>query len=374
MTTTNLCLIRHGETDWNAELRVQGHIDIPLNAKGRAQAHAVANALRSQRFDRLYSSDLLRALQTAELTADVLGLPIYRSTALRERHYGDLEGMTKTDFAARYPEDLARMLRRDPEHVIPGAKESLRGFAARAVSALNEIAKRHPGESVLVFTHGGVLDMAYRLVTRKPLEAERDWPLLNCSLNWLHYRSGSWSLVRWAERAGGASGPQTPAAQTEVEGEASKLPDRPAARLLLINHRNEVLLFRYSTQLARGLAAQGHEHFWVSPGGGVEPGETFEEAALRELAEETGMTGVELGPCISERMLPVELDGQWFHAVDRYFAVRVGDFTPDVSGFTDLERSTVSTFKWWSSDEIAASREVIFPEDLADLLRSLTAS
>jgi 2,3-bisphosphoglycerate-dependent phosphoglycerate mutase len=227
MTATNVCLIRHGETDWNVELRMQGHTDIPLNVNGLAQAEAVANALRGRRFDRLYSSDLLRALQTAEPAANVLRLPIYRSSALRERHYGAFQGMTRAEFAARHPEDCARMIQRDPEQQLPGATETLRGFAARVVSALNEIAKRHPGEAILIFTHGGVLDIAFRLAARKSIEAERDYPLLNGSLNWLQHRAktsntgssntGSWSLVRWAEQ----TGPQTPAdARNEVEGEA----------------------------------------------------------------------------------------------------------------------------------------------------------
>jgi 2,3-bisphosphoglycerate-dependent phosphoglycerate mutase len=378
MPATSLCLIRHGETDWNAAKRMQGQLDLPLNARGCAQAQATASALRKHRFDHVYSSDLLRALQTAGPATDLLGLPIQRSPALRERHYGALQGKTYAEFELQHPHADAPRLRLDLDHVIPGGSESLRGFATRVTRALTEIAQRHRGETVLVFTHGGVLDIAYRLASDRPIEAQRDFPLLNGALNWITYKAGRWALVRWAHlvnpgarlhldeaHAGAGAG--------EGEGAAQSLPVRKAARLLLINHRGEVLLYSYSTKISPPLAAQGHEHFWLSPGGGVEPGETFKEAALRELAEETGLTGVDIGESIALRECPVDRGGHWNYVTEHYFALEVGDFTPDTSGFTAFENTVINAYRWWSADEIEASDAAIYPENLAGLLRRLAA-
>ena len=160
---TLLCLVRHGETAWNAEHRVQGQLDVPLNDVGRGQARAVAEALAGERFAAIYSSDLSRARETAEPAARLLGLPVRLDANLRERHYGIFERLTYAEVKERFPEDYARFERREPEFDFRTG-ESLRAFFARAVQCVLSIAERHAGERVLVFTHGGVLDYLYRFV------------------------------------------------------------------------------------------------------------------------------------------------------------------------------------------------------------------
>jgi 2,3-bisphosphoglycerate-dependent phosphoglycerate mutase len=196
---TRFCLVRHGETDWNAEGRLQGQTDIPLNDVGRAQAEAVASTLAAQRFDALYSSDLARTLETATVAAAALGLDIERQPALRERFFGDFQGLTHAEAQARYPTDYASFRAREPDRPLPGAGKSLRAFSARVEAALARLAESHRGETLLVATHGGVLDIARRLATVQSLQAKRDFPLLNDALNWIERRDGRWALLSWGE-------------------------------------------------------------------------------------------------------------------------------------------------------------------------------
>jgi 2,3-bisphosphoglycerate-dependent phosphoglycerate mutase len=155
------------------------------------------------------------------------------------------------------------------------------------------------------------------------------------------------------------------------EAQGEKLKRREAARLLILDSAGRVLLFRYTTQLMPSLAEKGIEAFWGSLGGAVEPGETFEEAAARELTEETGLRGVDVGRSVACREFPMEFGESWVWAVEQYFVVRVGEFTPDFSGFTALEREVVVAHRWWSAAEIAASHELIFPDGLDRLLEEL---
>ncbi len=194
---TRLCIVRHGETEWNATHRVQGQLDVPLNAAGRAQAQAVARSLAGERFCALYSSDLMRARATAESAARMLGLEPILDPALRERHYGIFESLTYAEVKQRYPEDYARFERREPEYDFRTG-ESLRAFYERAVGCLTQIAARHPGGSVLVFTHGGILDKLYRFVTGLALSAERHFGIPNCGINRLEAGGGGWRILVWA--------------------------------------------------------------------------------------------------------------------------------------------------------------------------------
>lgn len=200
--TLRLCLVRHGETSWNAEHRLQGHTDIPLNATGRAQAEATAALLAAHRFDAAYTSDLARAADTARAIGRRIGLDAQPLTALRERHYGAFQGLTYEEAQARHPDDYALFKARHPDHPLPQGGESLSAFARRIADALDTLVQRHSGEQILVVAHGGVLDIIYRIASGRPLSAPRDFRIPNAALNWLrHDAPARWSIEQWAEEA-----------------------------------------------------------------------------------------------------------------------------------------------------------------------------
>jgi probable phosphoglycerate mutase len=198
--TTYLCIVRHGETAWNAEHRVQGQLDIPLNEIGLRQAQTVAGRLKEERFDAIYSSDLVRARQTADPISNFLSIKILLEKDLRERHYGIFERLTYAEVKVRYPEDYARFEARDPEYAFRTG-ESLRDFSARSIKIITAIADRHKGQSVLVVTHGGVLDKLYRFITGLPLSAQRDFGIPNAGLNRVELTSAGWQIRTWADVA-----------------------------------------------------------------------------------------------------------------------------------------------------------------------------
>lgn len=197
MEATRICLVRHGETTWNAEKRIQGQIDIGLNAAGLVQAQAAANWLTGQPVTALYSSDLLRARQTAERIAARLNLlPKFRP-AFRERRYGFFEGLTYDESRARYPADYHSFETRDPEFVIPFGGESLQQLSARVSDGLSQLVAEHFGEMIVVVTHGGVLDIVNRLVRGNALSSPRDFLIPNAGINWVSVCGGSWRLDTW---------------------------------------------------------------------------------------------------------------------------------------------------------------------------------
>ncbi|WP_300453616.1 histidine phosphatase family protein [Accumulibacter sp.] len=201
MEATHICLVRHGETNWNAEQRIQGQIDIGLNAAGLAQADAAAKWLSGEPVAALYSSDLLRARQTAQSIANRLGLvPILRPE-FRERRYGLFEGLTYSESRAAYTAEYLSFERRDPEFVIPCGGESLQQLHERVSTGLWLLAADHRGETIIVVTHGGVLDIVNRLVRGNPLSAPRDFLIPNAAINWVSVRGDSWRLEAWGQTA-----------------------------------------------------------------------------------------------------------------------------------------------------------------------------
>jgi len=196
--STRFCLIRHGETDWNGEKRIQGQIDIDLNVRGEAQARAVADGLYGQSFAAIYSSDLLRAWHTARIAATGLGLAVSPAPTLRERHFGVMQGVTASEAREQLPHAHRHHQARTPDYDFDSG-ESLIVFAARVMSGLDALAERHPGQSVLAFTHGGVLDIVYRAATGRALDAPRDFTLPNAALNWLERDAAGWRLISWAD-------------------------------------------------------------------------------------------------------------------------------------------------------------------------------
>lgn len=197
---TRLCVVRHGETDWNAGRRIQGHIDVPLSVVGHAQARAAGNALANEGFAAIYSSDLTRARQTAEATAHLAHLPLQLLTGLRERHYGVFQGLTYAEAEARYPQAYARHHARDDAHFAPPGGESLHDLATRIAGVCDDIARRHAGQAVAIFTHGGVLDILHRRAAGKPLTTPRDFAIPNAAINWIEAADRGWALLSWAER------------------------------------------------------------------------------------------------------------------------------------------------------------------------------
>ena len=201
MTTpqlTRMCIVRHGETAWNAEHRVQGQLDVPLNAIGQAQAQATSNVLSLEKFDVIYASDLSRTQQTAQPTASALGMQVRIEKDLRERHYGIFERLTYAEVKVKFPEDYARFEARDPDYAFRSG-ESLRDFSARSISVVSRIVNQHKDQNILVFTHGGVLDKLYRFVTGMPLTAPRDYGIPNAGLNRIEITAAGWQIRAWAE-------------------------------------------------------------------------------------------------------------------------------------------------------------------------------
>jgi len=198
--TTKLCLVRHGETAWNAQHRVQGQLDVPLNAIGQAQALAASKVLSLEKFDAIYSSDLARARQTAQPVASFLAKEILLEKDLRERHYGIFERLTYAEVKVRYPEDYARFAAHDPEYAFRTG-ESLKDFSARSIAVVSRLVKEHTGQSILVFTHGGVLDMLYRFISGLPLSAPRDFGIPNAGLNRVQLAPSGWQIRAWADVA-----------------------------------------------------------------------------------------------------------------------------------------------------------------------------
>jgi probable phosphoglycerate mutase len=197
--TTRICFIRHGETDWNAEKRIQGHLDIALNATGRAQALAMAFSAAHARFDALYSSDLARAMETAQALAQREALEVKPLPQFRERNYGVFQGLTAAEGKVRHPQAHAHYVARDFDYDFETG-ESMRHFAERVEQGVHWLMQHHAGQSVAVVTHGGVLDILYRRATGRPLHTPRDFVIPNCSLNWFHFDAHGWHLESWGDR------------------------------------------------------------------------------------------------------------------------------------------------------------------------------
>lgn len=199
---TRMCIVRHGETDWNVAHRIQGQVDVALNAQGLRQAQIMAAEL-AMRLPALgawpqtvFSSDLQRARHTAEAIAQVLGTTVTLHAALRERQYGAIEGLTVAEIAHQQPACHAPYLARDPLFAFVDG-ETLNAFAARVLAGLAALMDAHPGQTLLAVTHGGVLDVLYRAATGRSLSTPRDFSLPNCSTNWFFYRAGAWELEAW---------------------------------------------------------------------------------------------------------------------------------------------------------------------------------
>jgi probable phosphoglycerate mutase len=195
---TRIIAIRHGETAWNVATRVQGHLDVPLNDTGRWQARRMAAALADEGIEIIYTSDLWRAADTAAALAEATGITPMADAGLRERGFGIFEGLTFAEIGARWPDDARRWMRRDPDFG-PEGGERLTAFFARISGTAARLAAAHPGQTVALVAHGGVMDCLYRAALRLELDAQRTWHLGNASINRLLYTPEGFSLIGWGD-------------------------------------------------------------------------------------------------------------------------------------------------------------------------------
>ena len=197
---TEVILIRHGETEWNLSGRWQGHADSPLSTRGIEQAEALGKRMLNEELDCFYSSDLERARHTSRLVGGPSEWNPELMESLRERDLGVLEGLTTNEMIVKYPQEYQSFRNDGPEYQVPGG-ESFKQFYDRCSGALEEVAVRNPGKRIGVVTHGGFLGAIFRYVLNIPLDAERNFVLLNCSVNRLEKTESGWNLVSWGDVA-----------------------------------------------------------------------------------------------------------------------------------------------------------------------------
>ncbi|WP_243019714.1 histidine phosphatase family protein [Simplicispira sedimenti] len=198
MQATRIIAVRHGETAWNVDTRIQGHLDIALNDTGHWQARQVARALADEPLAAVYTSDLQRAHATAQAIAQASGAPLVAEPGLRERSFGELEGRTFAEIEAELPEQARRWRQRDP-HFAPTGGETLVQLRERIAATTHRLAAQHTEQLIVLVAHGGVLDMLYRMATGLDLQAPRTWLVTNASINRLLWTPQGLTLVGWAD-------------------------------------------------------------------------------------------------------------------------------------------------------------------------------
>ena len=199
MDPTRIIAVRHGETSWNADARIQGQIDIGLNETGRWQAKRVGQALAEEPIAAVYSSDLERAQATAQPISEAKGVPVIPHEGLRERSFGMFEGKTFDEIHQAWPEHAQNWRKRIPEWQPPEGGESLIQLRERVTRTLEQLAAKHPGEQIVVVAHGGVLDALYRVATGQEVNSPRTWELPNGAINRLLWTPQGFTLVGWSD-------------------------------------------------------------------------------------------------------------------------------------------------------------------------------
>ncbi|HSV78055.1 MAG TPA: histidine phosphatase family protein [Ramlibacter sp.] len=199
MEATRIIAVRHGETSWNVDARIQGQLDIQLNDMGRWQARRVGLALSSELISAVYTSDLGRAHETAQFIAEAAGVPLVSLAGLRERHFGLFEGKTFDEIQQTWPDHAHNWRKRIPEWQPPEGGESLLQLRARVSRTVNDLAARHCGEQVALVAHGGVLDTLYRIATGQEVNSPRTWQLPNGAINRLLWTPEGFTLVGWSD-------------------------------------------------------------------------------------------------------------------------------------------------------------------------------
>ena len=202
---TRVCLIRHGETASNAGGRLQGQLDVPLNARGRDQALLAATALAEQigadahSIAAMYTSDLSRARETCDCIARAFATaPVVSTSALRERHLGALQGIVRSEAAAFHPAAWRALVSRDPHHELDGG-ESIVQFGKRVGDALELIRSAHAGRMVVIVSHAGVIEIVHRIATQANLDKRSDVSLPNASISWISHDGAAWKMDTLAD-------------------------------------------------------------------------------------------------------------------------------------------------------------------------------
>jgi probable phosphoglycerate mutase len=212
--------VRHGETAWNVETRIQGQLDIGLNDMGRWQAMRLAEVLVDEGLSAIYSSDLKRAADTAAAIGQACRLPVTLDAGLRERSFGAFEGRTWTEIETHWPADSARWRARDLEFA-PQGGESIPMFSARVLATCRRLAAAHQGECIAWVAHGGVMDCLHRAATHVGLTAPRTWLLANATVNRLLYTGEGFALVGWGD-ASHLAGSVAPTSSDDVSVDARR--------------------------------------------------------------------------------------------------------------------------------------------------------
>lgn len=199
-----ILLIRHGETQWNVDRRLQGHLDVALSPEGIRQATALGRVLLDEPLDAIFASDLQRASDTAQAIAAPRGMTVQIDAGLRERCFGAFQGLLHHEISARYPLDYAAWQRRDLDARYPcgsSRAETLREFSARALACVTRLAECGGHRRIVMVTHGGVLDALYRHVHHLGYGQPRDFAVLNASINRLTWDGREFRIREWANVA-----------------------------------------------------------------------------------------------------------------------------------------------------------------------------
>jgi 2,3-bisphosphoglycerate-dependent phosphoglycerate mutase len=199
MEACRIIAVRHGETAWNVDARIQGQLDIGLNDTGRWQAKRVSEALATEEISAVYSSDLGRAQETAQSIAEAAGIAVVPEEGLRERSFGMFEGKTFDEIRQTWPDHAHNWRKRIPEWEPPEGGESLLQLRERVTRTIQSLAARHTGEQIVVVAHGGVLDTLYRVATGQDVNSPRTWELPNGAINRLLWTPEGFTLVGWSD-------------------------------------------------------------------------------------------------------------------------------------------------------------------------------
>lgn len=194
--TTQITIIRHGETHWNLEQKYQGQLDSDLTGKGIRQVKKTAQLLKNKPFDVFYSSDLGRAVESAEILNHDLNLDITLCPELRERNFGVIQGMSKETIAQQYPE-LYRQLNFHNVNFSVDDGETFQAFYERVIKSMVHIEKQNRGQRILIMAHGGILNCLFRYINDIPLEAPRRFSIPNGGINAFTVNEDTWMIETW---------------------------------------------------------------------------------------------------------------------------------------------------------------------------------